>query len=225
MTPTRSIAALQRAAGNSATTSLLQRMRIGKIPDAAFLAAHVPAAGAYGALGFGDDVSDFNNAVRTQVVATNATYYAANPAGVHAHAPAGVPPVSDESLTQLATRVDVNEVTPEVDHSVPFKDWGCNDPRNARVLNARENRASATSRPGAGFRLVALEDEHDVAQANQGDVLTLNQIHALQDDLEVPNSGSIVAMTPDEIGQIYFDEATYAAPAVRQKKRKKKARD
>lgn len=198
--PTKvSLLALQRAVGNRCMSAVVQRMRIGKIPQQAWLNQYVPAHAAYQALGPGTDVADFPHPRVTAILNANAAHYQGQPVLPAAAPAAGPDPVSDVSQTQLMHAGNARNITPQVDHSVPYSQWGCNDPRNARVLSSAENRAAATPRPPA-FDLVALETKHGIAA---GTILGLNEVNQ---ELARLNRGHVAGAISDQtIEDIYFE--------------------
>ena len=167
----------------------------------------------------GDDVAEFKS--QDQIINSNIQYYQNNPHPdphqLHL-VDRGAAPVSDESGTQLKDVQEAHNVCPEVDHIIAFSDWGSNDPRNARVVNYRENRASGTTRTNQ-FRIVALEND-PYLPVNQGDVLTVAQVNQLLQREDRAAVGQMNQLTDEMISTIYDSDREREKPT---RKRMKKA--
>ena len=187
---------------------VVQRMQVGWVPNNAWrtggnIRNHAGYTGLLPAH-TGDDVGDFSTPTKNAVAASSAA--GAGLGGVlPPAAPGGPAPISDHSNTQLDPRPNAERVMPEIDHIVPFAQWGSNDVRNARVLSTLENRVGGPpARPGAAQRdLIALENDPYNA-IPRGGVLTLPDVnHLLTNFAGVAPVGGIAALTPGHLQALW----------------------
>jgi len=192
-------------------STIIQPLRVGKIPRQTFLLNHVPAEADYGNLvgGFPQvrhDVGDFTRVMRTRIGNANADYYDPlnNPAVPMVPNPlpvAGGDYASDEDQTQLWP---VNQLMPwilEVDHIVPYADWGCNDFRNARLLSKQQNNPNVfVARPNH-FRVVSMDNlanvNHSGVTVNRGQILNAAQLNTLLQTARTRYNNGLQAYDPD----------------------------
>ena len=168
--------------------------KIGKIPGAAWITAHIPAEDEYDDLATHSteihDDADFTATMRGKILGANREYYYAHQGAVNAHpAPAhGTWTTSDESGNELYTGAELHNYVAQVDHIVPYNSWGSNDYRNARVLSASENVAVGTSRPAVNnFRLISHENRN------------VNGVHyGFEEILSQPKVANLVDEAEDE---------------------------
>ncbi len=157
-------------------SKVVQRLRIGKIPEVAFRNAHVAPHANYYQLSqpspYQHDCADFTLPMKRDILAENDNFWTNNFPNINP-----VPPVaeiygSDESWDELWRQQDLMGNVLNIDHIIPYAQWGSNDFRNARVVSIRENLGIALlSRPAANsFRVVCSNRD-----------IVINGVHCQQD--------------------------------------------
>jgi len=186
-------AAAKSAPAHKLLPAIVQPLRVGKIPRAVFLNNNVPPEADYGNLvgsfpTVRHDVGDFTAVMRTRIVNANAAYYdplnnPAVPMVPNALPLAGGDYASDEDQTQLWPVNQLTQWILEIDHIVPYTDWGCNDFRNARLLSKQQNNPNAVVTRPHRFLVVSMDNLANVNNSgvtvNRGQILNTAQLNTL----------------------------------------------